>query len=284
MPDCGRHPDWLRVIDGIAVPSSALSGGAIRSDNLDILTNIANIRLSGVGAALTDRAATPNNALQNLSVNGPGGSLVFENGASLNTAFDLENSGTLGILGNTSLVQIGNGGAVYRQTDGETTVDGRLIASNFIIDGGTVGGVGQISADVFNNMGILAPGNSTGVISIDGMYTQGIDGILQIEIGSLGEFDKLSMTDQANLDGILDIQLVNGYQPNIGDTFTILEASSLNGTFSEVLYPGNTRFDIFYSGEGYIQLTAIAVPEPSSTLLLLAGFSTVLARRRRRIR
>ncbi len=60
--------------------------------------------------------------------------------------------------------------------------------------------------------------------SID-TYTQQAGGTLQIEIGGLTagtEYDQVNVSGLATLDGTLDIQLLDGFVPDEGDTFDIL--------------------------------------------------------------
>ena len=57
------------------------------------------------------------------------------------------------------------------------------------VDGGTFGGSGTVLGDVIN-AGTTAPGESPGVLTIAGDYTQSAGAILQIEIASASEFDQ----------------------------------------------------------------------------------------------
>ena len=60
---------------------------------------------------------------------------------------------------------------------------------------------------------------------------------MNVRIGGLTPvvgFDKYTVTSAATLDGSLSINLVNGYLPNIGDTFEIMTFASRNGTFLAV--------------------------------------------------
>ena len=65
-----------------------------------------------------------------------------------------------------------------------------------------------------------APGNSPGILSVDGHYTQSAGGTLEIELASNGS---VAGTDRdhlaASLDGTLDLQLDGGYTPAISNSF-----------------------------------------------------------------
>jgi hypothetical protein len=51
------------------------------------------------------------------------------------------------------------------------------------------------------------------------------------------------VTGQANLAGKLQIDLVNGYTPNSGDSFTIITFATRNGDFTMVNIPGGGVWD-----------------------------------------
>jgi|GEM_PF-2766226 len=86
------------------------------------------------------------------------------------------------------------------------------------------------------NQGEVAPGFSPATLSLTKSYAQTSAGALTIEIGgtSAGSFDTMAISGAATLAGTLNIALINDFQPNIGDSFTILGASSVAGTFATI--------------------------------------------------
>src|SRR6185369_10537384 len=57
------------------------------------------------------------------------------------------------------------------------------------------------------------------------------------EIGGLTvgtDYDRAAITGAATLAGTLNISLINGFEPNIGDTFTIMTFGSRSGDFATV--------------------------------------------------
>ncbi len=85
----------------------------------------------------------------------------------------------------------------------------------------------------------------TGALQIEGNYSQGPGGRLEIDvISTAGDgtgHDIIQVTEDANLDGTLEIRTGSSFTPAggstpgaIGDTFTIITAGNINGTFATV--------------------------------------------------
>lgn len=100
--------------------------------------------------------------------------------------------------------------------------------------GSTLSGSGSLVCDV-NNAGRIAPGESPGLITIDGDLTLETTATLDIEIGASG-FDQIFVSGQAVLAGQLTVTILDGEAPNIqpGDQFEILRAGSLSQQFDNV--------------------------------------------------
>ena len=116
---------------------------------------------------------------------------------------------------------------------------------------GVVVGDGTIESDL-TNVGRVEPGASAGTLTIDGDYTTYGDGTLAIELGgtAASEFDQLAITGTATLDGTLDLSILTGYEPQHGDTFEILTATSITGEFATILgqdIPGGGTLEVQYS-------------------------------------
>ncbi len=52
-----------------------------------------------------------------------------------------------------------------------------------------------------------------------------------------GEFDVLAVMGSAGLDGALNVTLVGGFTPSLGDSFQVMTFSSETGSFSPTLPP-----------------------------------------------
>jgi len=110
---------------------------------------------------------------------------------------------------------------------------------------------------VVNAGGTTAPGLSVGQLNVDGAYTQQAGAALQIEIGgeAPGQFDKMACTGTATLAGTLEIVLSGGFQPQPGDSFEILSAALVVGTFDTVNgadLPGEDDFTVIYTPDAVI--------------------------------
>ncbi len=135
------------------------------------------------------------------------------------------------------------------------------------------------------NDGTVSPGNSPGLLEIDGDYTQ--TGTLEIEIlgDALTDFDRLTVTGSAFLGGTLEVTLLDGAFFGLDDTFEFLTASFIGSIFDDVILPTNDLGDPIFAlsyGSDYAMLTALEpVPEPATLSLLLAGGLALLRRRRK---
>jgi autotransporter-associated beta strand protein len=209
----------------------------------------------------------------------------------LNTEFSgvIQDGGFLGGQGG-SLTKIGTGtlhltGANTYTGDtnineGVLKVDGSIgtTTSNvFVNPGGTLAGMGVMTTNNVINNGIVMPGDAPGTLTINGDYTQTSNGTLLIDIAgaSPGQFSVLNVTGTATLDGTLDLVLVDGFIPMVGDDFTFLNAAALLGSFSRIenqnFNTGTEHWDVSFQGTNLI-VTAEAgrVPDQAPTLLLLA--------------
>ena len=87
-------------------------------------------------------------------------------------------------------------------------------------------------------MGSKSPGNSPGLTTIYGDYSQDAGSTLFVEIAGLlagTEYDLLDVTGTAFLDGTLDVDfydLGGGlFEPELGDSFDIITAETISGSF-----------------------------------------------------
>jgi hypothetical protein len=116
-----------------------------------------------------------------------------------------------------------------------TTNSVAVFAGAFTGSGGSSGG-----GDIFF-LGDLRPGNSPAIVNFDNNIGFGPTTTLDIELGGVtpgSQFDRLQISGAATLDGILDVSLINGFAPALGNSFEILRAEGgIFGAFSDVMLP-----------------------------------------------
>lgn len=112
--------------------------------------------------------------------------------------------------------------------------------------GGTQVGAGTLQAasatafgrgDVYLGGGTLASSAGAPLV-VAGAYTQLAGATLQLDIGSAGA-GRLNVSGTATVaGGTLLVNFANGYRPSVGDTLTLINATSLKGTFGTISVPG----------------------------------------------
>ena len=104
--------------------------------------------------------------------------------------------------------------------------------------------------------GTLAAAAAFDAIHIYGNYAQALSATFEAS-EQLGAFRPAVISGAAKLAGTLDIQFEAGFHPAVGETFTILTASSIVGTFARVtgFLTGDTFLNPIYHST-YIELQA----------------------------
>ena len=103
------------------------------------------------------------------------------------------------------------------------------------------------------------PLNPTGILQLGGNYTQLDFATLKIDLGgtAAGEFDQLQVAGNASLNGTLDVSMLDGFTATAGQTFDIITANSVTGTFDNVIAPEGMDVQVTYSNNSVsLQVTA----------------------------
>ena len=137
--------------------------------------------------------------------------------------------------------------------------------------GGTFNETGTLSGSgTFTNGGTLAPGDGlkkAGDLNVSGSYTQGSSGALTIDLGGTianTKYDVLNIAGAATLAGTLNVDLISGFTPVVGNSFTIMNYTSETGTFATKNLPAIT-------GDHW----TVAVNPTNVVLTLVAGAASV---------
>jgi hypothetical protein len=189
----------------------------------------------------------------------PGSTLTLSNGT-------YESTNTTGLggtvtvnAGGPSRIKVANNFFVNFEGTSVTTLNGdlQLDNNNITIDvAATFSGPGALHilpdsfarAEPNANVNVLV--RNDGVFHVGGIatvgrndmrdYQQGATGELEIDISgtALNLFDRLIVNGQAQLLGTLDLRLRNGFDPAVGNSFTILSATGgVTGVFNDLLLP-----------------------------------------------
>jgi autotransporter-associated beta strand protein len=259
---------------------------------------------------IRDRSASPSVTIGSIEGDGTavlGAHKLIVGSNELSTTFSgvIQGDGSLTKIGSGTLIL--SGANTYMGTTnvnrGMLQVDGSITSNTFVDPAGTLAGTGTINGNVINRAGTLAgtetingnvtnkgrvsPGSAgvPGMLAVVHNYTQGQYAHLMLQIAgaNAGQFSVLDILGTANLSGLLNPDLLNGFVPTVGETFTFLNYGAVNGT----LFIFNPNIDnvaehweiSYFPTFAVLTVTAgnVPVPDQASTLLLLMlGLSALL--------
>ncbi len=136
---------------------------------------------------------------------------------------------------NTGVIELTAGpfSATYATLTFQSAGDIQL-GSLALYTGAILNGNGVFNPEVINNGGTVSAGTSPGILTLATNYVQN-SGTLLAELGgtNVGSgYDRVVVNGSASLNGTLQISRINGFAPAISNTFTILSAASVSGSFS----------------------------------------------------
>ncbi|MEP6955479.1 MAG: hypothetical protein ABI883_01535 [Chthoniobacterales bacterium] len=231
-------------------PAAKIRGGGTLSTNNSNFTykamNVVNHGLIESTSGLTHLFDS-----SGLTAVNAGGTYRASNGSTLNFsglgAVANNNGGVIEALAGSTVLF--NSGATFANHAGGTIkLNGGTIDCSVGVDlnGGRLIGNGTFIGPVRNTGGKVAPGFSSGKITINGNYNQGANGILSMEIGgapTTTNYDRLVVNGTASIGGKLQLTLLNGFAPAPSARFTIVASqSAIDGSFSNV--PSGGRLQI----------------------------------------
>jgi T5SS/PEP-CTERM-associated repeat protein len=213
--------------------ASLVAGGAVSAAG-----GVNDGTLSLIGGSLTHSQPAVNNgnldALR-ATLSFPGDGIANEIG--------LTNQGVL-TLADTTV-----NGDVHSPAGSSIQVAGGVVFNGLVSGGANFPGAGAVT---FNDG--YSPGDSPAAVAFGGDVTFGPNNALEIELAGTtpgAEYDQLLVADTASLDGILNVSLLGGFLPALGDSFTILTAAGgVAGTFADELLPAlaaGLEWDVLYN-------------------------------------
>ncbi len=189
----------------------------------------------------------------------------------LSTDFSGVIRGTGGVLtktGNGKLTISGTSNLYTGATNingGILAVDGSITTSSVVNvnSGGTLGGVGNVSNVIVAAGGTLAPGNSIGIITVNGNLTFNGGSTYQVEVSPAAS-DKTVVTGTAALAGTVNAIFQSGGY--INKSYTILTAANRSGTFDAIAtsnLPPGFAASLSYTGTSVmLDLAAVGIVAP----------------------
>ena len=263
---------------GVAARSNLLfSGGTLLARGN--FTNNLNVSLeASPGPGLVAIDTDGFDILQNGVLSGAGGLAKRGSGDLALTAANpyagetLVQQGTLALLGSGDIaastsITLSVGAILDAQLRGDGTLT--------IGAGQRVQGNGVISGTTLNN-GVVAPGLSAGILGAGGPYSQ--TGTLEIELGGPVPgtgYDVLAVTGTATLDGALEVSAINAFSPASGQSFTVLTASAVSGTFATTNLPplgGGLSWTVSYPGSAVVLTVSGSGPVATPYEIWADGF------------
>lgn len=288
-------------------------------------TNLTNVTLPGAGTVIFNNDDAPTAALSISSNQTLAGALTVQIGGDrmggsggalggVTLSGNLTGSGSLVVAssGNISNPNYGKGvltlsGAndytgTTSVTRGTLVVNGSISTSvTTVSSGATLGGIGTVGALTIESGAFVTPGNSPGILTVDGNYTQA--GQYTAEINGIiagSGYDQIGVTGTVDISGGSLVTLFSGAGYNPGDLLFILlndSTDAITGTYSgfaqgaTVATYGGMDWTISYSANGNNagspsftggnDIALMAVPEPNVAALFGALGLLALLRRRR---
>jgi hypothetical protein len=103
-------------------------------------------------------------------------------------------------------------------------------------------------------------------LTIQGNYTQESGALMRIEVGGTDAgtgYDQLQVSGAAAIAGNLDVWLVNGFTPTVGQTFRIVNAGSFSGAFSSIAGPSQAGISVSNDPTGVtVTITSVVAGAP----------------------
>jgi autotransporter-associated beta strand protein len=207
---------------------------------------------------------------------GPGGSLMALNGAQLGNPTSVDVTKILTATGSAQIhASFVNNGVV----NGPTGIGQELTFNEAVTGAGSTTGNVEYAAS-------YRPSNSPDEVSVQNLLLDPTSTlIMELDGTTPGSgYDQLDISALAMLNGVLDVDLLNGFSPSAGESFQILDGPT-TGSFAQINTPALNNGLSWNTGDLYTNGTISVVPEPSTLSLLAAAAAIGLAgyrlRRRR---
>jgi outer membrane autotransporter protein len=219
--------------------SNTYSGGTVVTGgliNFNAASNFGSGMVTLNGGGLQWAAGSSADISAKLAPLGAGGGTFDTNGNTVTFATGLTGTGGLAKQGLGKLNLTGNstytGGTAVLA--GTLAINGSVAGNVAVGSAGTLGGNGTIFGSVVN-AGTLVPGNSIGLLTVNGSYVQAAGSIYQVEVNNAGQGDRINVGGAAAIQGgTVQVQAAAGSYAN-STTYTIVRAAGgVSGTYAGV--------------------------------------------------
>ena len=158
-----------------------------------------------------------------------------------------------------------------------------------VATGATVGGGGTLDG-ALTASGVVSPGavGAAGTLLVTGgaAFNSGSTALFQLGGTAANQFDQLNLTGALSAGGTLDIDLIGGFNPSVGNSFDILDFTTATGTFALSLpalsggLSWNTS-NLLTTGTITVATNLAAIPEPGAFALAAGTLMGFIVRRSR---
>lgn len=184
------------------------------------------------------------------------GTITIKNGGTLDNSSQFDNAMFVGAEGTLILE---DGGTINNIPPaiinlGTITGTGGTIINSTVLKGNAI-----ITGNL-NNSGTLAPGASPGKYEVTGDYIASTTAIHNFEVGgtAAGLYDVLNVDGVANLNGDLNITLINGFTPADAHEIPIITGVAIIGVFQNVNIPAT--YQLLYQPNQVVLKSLVPLP------------------------
>lgn len=297
LPTSGSHVEFTPYqITDIGNPSGGPPPPL--TNNLSVGLSIASLLFTSNNYILYGNPLTITGGITNQTSSGTNASYIdvatagplpieVDAGGTFVLGGSIDGSGTVSKEGGGTLMYTGTTMDSYVGTvvvdNGTLQVDGLFTDGSFTVNGGQLDGTGTISSVTMNG-GTLKPGDSPGVLHIQGSLTMSAAATFKSELNSPvpgSGYGQLQVTGGVNLNGAT-LNLQPGYSVVPGTSFLIIinnSGSATAGTFAGLpegatFQAGGQYFSISYkagSGSNDVVVTRLNVPGNFKSIGLLSS-------------
>ncbi|PZV79741.1 hypothetical protein CLV31_11357, partial [Algoriphagus aquaeductus] len=234
-----------------------------------VFTNQANRTLTINGGSQSLFLGAGGSLTNNGTLNWQGGNIAFNSSSPLVNNNIMNISGNNQMSTNSGTFNLTNSGTITKTSTGTTTFS----SGGSFANSGTIKGLGTFNLNIpTNNTGIIAPGLSPGILTLNTQQPFGANSTLQIEIegnagaGVANGHDQVQRAGNLTLAGTLTVA-ETGAVPDGDYVIVSLTSGNITGTFSTTNLPAS--YTVVYNSTNVVLRKA--VQQPSQYRSILSG-------------